>query len=179
VEFRTIPEATGSYAFCTGTRGPSCTTTHASKYRKPRVGKGVNGVFMYLQGSEVHGIPLRQVSDGPSKTYFIGEVAEGHKKETRNRWTAAGRYVDSLRSTENPMNTPVGLGGFEFDSNGYKTTGCFSSKHPGGAIFGFGDGHVEFVNEDIAIDVYQAASTRAAGDDAGSTGVATPTPGCL
>jgi prepilin-type N-terminal cleavage/methylation domain-containing protein/prepilin-type processing-associated H-X9-DG protein len=178
VEFRTIPEATGSYAFCVGTRGPSCTSTHAAKYRKPKVGKGANGVFMYVQGNERHGLPLRQIEDGTSKTYFFGETADGHLPPTRNRWTATGRYVDGLRSTENPMNTPVGIGASEYTANGYTVTGCFASKHPGGAQFAFGDGRVEFVSEDIAGDIYQATSTRSGGDDLANGGAA-PQPGCL
>jgi prepilin-type N-terminal cleavage/methylation domain-containing protein/prepilin-type processing-associated H-X9-DG protein len=161
-------EATGSYAFCIGTVGPSCATSFKAKYRK----NGADGAFMYIEGEERHGIQLRQITDGTSKTYFFGETVDGHLKETRNRWTAAGRYVDGLRSTENPMNTPVGLGGYEYTSNGYTTTGCFASRHPGGSHFAFGDGRVEFVSEDIAIDVYQATSTRAGADDGQSTGAA-------
>jgi prepilin-type processing-associated H-X9-DG protein len=107
---------------------------------------------------------LKEITDGTSNTYFVGETINGHLAETRNRWTAAGRYVDSLRSTENPMNTPVGLGGTEYDSGGYKTTGAFASRHPGGAQFAYGDGRVEFISEDIAINLYRAASTRA-GDE--------------
>jgi prepilin-type processing-associated H-X9-DG protein len=137
-------------------------------------------VFMYLEGDERHGIPLRFITDGTSKTYFFGETINGHLKETRNRWTAAGRYVDGLRTTENPMNTPVGLGAFEYDGDGYQTTGCFASRHPGGAQFAFGDGRVEYVSEDIALQIYQATSTRAGEDDVGDTGTASaaPTPGC-
>jgi len=76
------------------------------------------------------------------------------------------------------MNTPVKFGGFEHGAEGYQTTGCFSSRHAGGAQFAFGDGRVEFVNEDIAYGVYQAASTRAAADGISDTGSNTPKAGC-
>lgn len=169
-------EATGSYAFCVGTVGPSCGSKFNAKYRK----NGADGMFMYIEGNERHGIPLRMITDGTSKTMAFGETVDGHLKETRNRWTAAGRYVDSMRSTENPMNTAVGLGGFEHSAEGYPTTGCFASKHPGGALFAYGDGRVEFLSEDIAINVYQASSTREKGDDVtASNSAASPTPGCL
>ncbi len=171
-EWNQKQEATGSYAFCVGSLGPSCATSFKAKYRK----NGLDGVFMYIQGSERHGIALRLITDGTSKTYFFGETIDGHLKETRNRWTAAGRYVDSLRSTENPMNTAVGLGGSEHGLEGYQTTGCFASRHPGGAQFSFGDGRVEFVSEDIALDVYRRTSTRA-GADEGSVSVG-PQPPC-
>jgi prepilin-type N-terminal cleavage/methylation domain-containing protein/prepilin-type processing-associated H-X9-DG protein len=173
-EWNDKSEATGSYAFCIGTVGPSCGSRFSAKYRK----NGANGAFMYIEGADRHGIPLKRITDGTSKTYFLGETIDGHLKETRNRWTAAGRYVDGLRSTENPMNTPVGFGGFEHGLEGYQTTGCFASRHPGGAHFSFGDGRVEFVNEDIAYGVYQASSTREGEDDISGTGSTTPTAGC-
>jgi prepilin-type N-terminal cleavage/methylation domain-containing protein/prepilin-type processing-associated H-X9-DG protein len=177
-EWNDKQEATGSYAFCAGTKGPSCATRNTAKYRKPPVGAGLDGAFSYLQGSDRRGIALRLISDGTSKTYFFGETVDGHVRETRNRWTAAGRYVDTFRTTENPINTPVGIGAFEYAGDGYVTTGCFASRHPGGAQFAFGDGRVEFVSEDIAIGIYQAAATRAGADDGGTTGTTTPQPGC-
>jgi len=164
------PEATGSYAFCSGSKGPSCATKHDSKYRYvPSGNDGADGVFMYLQASNLRGFKLTEISDGLSNTYFAGETIDGHLAETRNRWTAAGRYLDSLRSTENAMNTPVGLGGLEFTSDGFTTTGAFASRHPRGAHFLYGDARVEFVSEDVAIDVYQAAATRAQDDGVGPT----------
>jgi prepilin-type N-terminal cleavage/methylation domain-containing protein len=166
VEFKPVPEATSSYAFCGGTRGPSYGSGHTPKYRVPKVGKGNNGAFMYVQGGNLNGTALKEITDGLSHTIFFGETIDGHLKETRNRWTAAGRYVDGLRSTENPMNTAVGLGGSENDSGGYKTTGAFASRHVGGGQFAYGDAHVEFLSEDIAINIYRAASTRADDDDA-------------
>jgi prepilin-type N-terminal cleavage/methylation domain-containing protein len=153
-------EATGSYAFCSGTLGTACLTSFKAKYRKS---KGPDGVFMYLEGTERHGIPLRFVSDGTSKTYFLGETRDGHLKETRNRWTAAGRYVDGLRTTQYPMNSTTKTVA-PFSADGYDTVGCFASYHPGGAHFAFGDGRVDFVSEDISIDTYRAASTRDNGD---------------
>ena len=161
--FKPLQEATGSYAFCTGTKGPSYGTTHGGKYRSA----GADGVFTYIQGTERYGIKLKQISDGATHTYFFGESVDGHLKETRNRWTAAGRYVDGLRSTENPMNTPVGIGAFEHSADGYSTTGAFASRHAGGAQFAFGDAHVEFVSEDISIGLYRAAATRAGADNFG------------
>ena len=174
-EFNDKSEATGSYAFCSGTLGPSCATSFKSKYRK---NKGPDGVFMYIEGAERHGIPLRFLTDGTSKTYFFGETIDGHLKPTRNRWTAAGRYVDGLRTTENPMNTAVGLGGSEYAGDGYPTTGCFASRHPGGAHFAFGDGRVEFVTEDIALPIYRATSTRAGADDGQGSGATLPPAVC-
>jgi prepilin-type processing-associated H-X9-DG protein len=164
VDFRDRIEATGSYAFCSGTKGATTGTGFSAKYRK----NGANGVFVYLEGTKREGTALKEITDGTSNTIFLGETIDGHLKETRNRWTAAGRYVDGLRQTQFPINASVELYPSQaFDSNGYKTLGTFASRHPGGAQFAYGDGRVELVSEDIAIGLYWAASTHAGDDDAG------------
>jgi prepilin-type processing-associated H-X9-DG protein len=44
--------------------------------------------------------------------------------------------------------------------------GAFQSRHPGGALFVFGDGHVDLLNENIDhLRVYAALATRN-GDEA-------------
>ncbi|MBN2296191.1 MAG: DUF1559 domain-containing protein [Pirellulales bacterium] len=40
----------------------------------------------------------------------------------------------------------------------------FGSNHPGGAPFVFADGHVDFLNDTIDMDTYQALSTIADGE---------------
>lgn len=150
-------EATGSYAFCSGSIGPSSGVDADVKYFN-------NGVFLYLYGEERHGKDLREITDGTSHTIFLGETVDGHAQATRNRWTAAARHLDSLRTTDNPMNTVAGTGWSEVDRYGYVTAGAFASRHAGGAQFAFGDGHVEFLVEGIAQPLYEALSTRAGGE---------------
>ena len=41
-----------------------------------------------------------------------------------------------------------------------RSNGAFGSYHPGGAQFGFADGHVSFLSESIPLPIYQALSTR-------------------
>ena len=41
--------------------------------------------------------------------------------------------------------------------------GGFGSPHPGGSLFSFGDGHVEFLSGTIAAGVYQQLGHRADG----------------
>lgn len=168
VTFKPTPEATSSYAFCIGTHGPSYKTGNGAKYRVAiGTSRPTDGAFAYIYQNERHGAALKELTDGTSATIFFGETIDGHLPETRNRWTAAGRYVDSLRSTENPMNAAVGLGWSEHTADGYPTTGAFASRHPSGAQFAYGDGHVEFLSEDIALGVYQAASTAAGAEPPG------------
>jgi prepilin-type processing-associated H-X9-DG protein len=40
----------------------------------------------------------------------------------------------------------------------------FSSKHTGGAVFGFADGHIAFVRQSVDLTVYQAAGSRNGGE---------------
>jgi prepilin-type N-terminal cleavage/methylation domain-containing protein/prepilin-type processing-associated H-X9-DG protein len=145
-------EATGSYAFSMGSNGPSFGIDTLT------VKMDNNGMFMYNRN-----ITIQEVTDGTSNTLYLGETINGHEKETSNRWSAASRHLDSLRSTDNPMNTPVGQG-ITINLYGYKTNGSFASAHPGGAQFSFGDGHGIFLSETIELQVYHALSTRNLGE---------------
>ncbi|MEO2049376.1 MAG: DUF1559 domain-containing protein [Pirellulales bacterium] len=151
-DHRGEPEATGSYAFSMGSNGPSFGIDTLT------VKMDNSGMFMYNRN-----ITIQEVTDGTSNTLYLGETINGHEKETSNRWSAASRHLDSLRSTDNPMNTPVGQG-ITINLYGYKTNGSFASAHPGGAQFTFGDGHGVFLSETIDLQVYQALSTRNLGE---------------
>jgi len=145
-------DATGSYAFVHGTYGPSSTTS-----QNPL--KHYNtGMFMYLLTKKV-----ADCKDGLSNTMFVGEVIESHTQECSNRWNVGSRHLDSLRSTENPLNTPCGKG-IVLDLYGYKTSGAFASYHPAGGQFGFGDGSVHFFTENMDLKTYRALSTRKGGE---------------
>lgn len=144
--------ATGSYAFSAGHRGitspfpvNACLTKHHN-----------SGAHLYWQAVE-----LRQVTDGTSKTYSIGEVTDGHLKDGSNIWSYAFRYADCFRVTDVAMNTPLELVGKAVGTSDSVVNGAFSSNHPGGVHFSFLDGHVEFVIEDIDLDIYQNFSTIA------------------
>jgi prepilin-type N-terminal cleavage/methylation domain-containing protein/prepilin-type processing-associated H-X9-DG protein len=136
--------ATGHYAFVTGTIGPGASGN--TKYDN-------DGVFMYRVL-----IKPSDVTDGLSNTMFVGEVTEVDDAGCANCWVAASRYSDSLRSTWYAINTPQELGHSKYG------TGGFSSLHPGGCNFGFGDGHVDFISENIDIYAYRAMSTRDKGE---------------
>jgi prepilin-type N-terminal cleavage/methylation domain-containing protein/prepilin-type processing-associated H-X9-DG protein len=140
--------ATGNYAFMHGTQGPSFGTSQAMKHNN-------NGSFVYLQT-----FPLAAITDGLSNTVFVGEVIEAHIDKSSNRWLLGSRHLDSMRSTENPINTPPGTG-IVLNLYGYQANGAFGSRHPGGALFGFGDGHVQFISDVVDLVVYRAMATRA------------------
>ena len=158
-----IVPATGSYAFVMGINGP--------EYQGSAPVKHLNtGVFQYHRVFEA-----RQITDGMSKTIFVGEVREGDKPWNGNVWSQALRHTHSLRSTENPLNTPpntanLALATRMIHQGQYALNGAFGSEHPGGANFVFGDGHVEFFTDDIESVLYNASATMRCGDGAGEPG---------
>ena len=162
-EMETRPElspAVSSYALNMGTRGVNNGNGGSTKFEN-------DGVFMYARRFQ-----LRQISDGLSNTYLGGEVADGHLfngsfRKYVNLWSRGSRYVSSLRTTENPLNSLllVTSGQLEANSNNDDlAAGTFGSYHPGGAHFAYMDGHVAFISESIDFDAYQATSTREGGE---------------
>ncbi|MCA9161543.1 MAG: DUF1559 domain-containing protein [Planctomycetales bacterium] len=143
--------ATGSYAFVHGTMGPSHGISAAMKVDN-------TGVFVYR-----YAYRPSDVIDGLSNTMFIGEVIDAHTNLSTNIWTQAGRHESCLRTTENPINTPPGTG-ITTSPYGIALNGAFASRHPGGANFAFGDGHVTFIAENIDLATYRGLSTRAKGE---------------
>ncbi|MBN2024226.1 MAG: DUF1559 domain-containing protein [Pirellulales bacterium] len=142
-----LPAATGSYALVAGAIGAAQGLTSACKFDN-------TGVFYYLAAHKVE-----EIADGLSKTMFVGEVVEGHKINSSNIWSRALREMDCHRSTSNPLNTPPG-DPIYMSNYGLKVNGAFGSRHPGGANFAFGDGRVDFVEDNVDLYVYQSMSTR-------------------
>lgn len=151
---------TGSYAMCMGSNGPSFGIL-------PNVKVENTGLFMYKRT-----FAIQEVLDGLSKTFVAGETTNGHlrKYDTYNIWSQGIRHVSSLRNTENPLNTPPGLGTTRVMKATYTplANGAFISNHPGGGNFVFGDGHTKFISENIDLELYRALSTRA-GEEVGNS----------
>lgn len=151
--------ATGTYALSVGTMGATWTND-------PKAECLNDGMFV-----EVFSRALRQVIDGTSHTFAVGEVRNAHTPEGQNVWSYADRQKNCLRSTENPLNTPPGstLGTYFADNNMIPLpngqypiiNAAFSSDHRTGGNFLYIDGHVNFVSDNVALGVYQATSTFA------------------
>ncbi len=145
---RDTPVATGTYAFCHGHLGPTYGLS-------PTVKCGNTGIFVYR-------IPraMSEITDGLSNTFALGEVVNAHQKTNGGSvWTYADRHEHSLRSTENPLNTPTGKGTTLVGSYNPGVNGAFGSDHPGGGNFMFADGHVEFIFDSVDLLVYRGYST--------------------
>lgn len=144
--YQPVLAATSSYAFCNGSLGPD-NLVHVTKYKN-------NGAFGYVtQRSHAN------IQDGLSNTFFVGEVVRPDLWESSNVWTYAIANADSLRTTTNPLNTRPGDGVTVELRNG-----AFGSSHLGGGNFVFGDGHVEFLDDSIDLNVYRSLSTMAEGE---------------
>jgi prepilin-type N-terminal cleavage/methylation domain-containing protein/prepilin-type processing-associated H-X9-DG protein len=135
-----------SYAMMMGTIGP-CGNTTDSKWHN-------NGLF-YLTTAHC----IADIVDGTSSTICVGEVLEGSTMDSSNVWFFGGRWGDTLRCSQEPINTPPRRG-CTITAWGQTLNGAFGSYHPGGCSFGFADGHVSFVAETIPLVIYQALSTR-------------------
>lgn len=146
-------DATGSYVFVHGRRGPSFGTDQVN------LKHGNTGVFNYLAAYS-----MSDILDGTAQTLAFGEVLDADKPESSNRWTVGSRHLDSLRSTENPINTPPGTGPITLTIYGSVLNGAMGSRHPGGSMFGFCDGHVAFLSETVDMTIYRAVATRAGGE---------------
>jgi prepilin-type N-terminal cleavage/methylation domain-containing protein/prepilin-type processing-associated H-X9-DG protein len=96
-------------------------------------------------------INLSNITDGTSKTLLVGER---HSGDLSGVWVGVRSYYSdgvtglpmTLGTSESRINAKAGAG----------QTG-FSSQHPGGALFVFADGHVDFLDE--AIDYNQTGAT--------------------
>jgi prepilin-type N-terminal cleavage/methylation domain-containing protein len=150
--FPSVKPAVSDYAFVTGTKGPSF-----------GVGCGVktdnNGPFVYAKG-----VKAKKIIDGLSHTAFVGEVIEPHTRKSSNIWSFGARHADCLRSTQNAINTPPGLGSIVSSGATAGSNGAFASKHVTGAHFAFGDGRVTFLTEEISQSAYDAMATIAGGE---------------
>lgn len=147
----TINAAIGSYAFVTGTNGPSQGISFAVKYDN-------NGMFVYRNTRRI-----ADITDGTSNTLAIGEVSDGHLGPNVNIWSVGSRHAHSLRTTENPINTPPGTG-ITYNDAGTRRNGAFMSRHSGGANFLLADSSVRFLSQNIGMTEYRNASTIRGGE---------------
>ncbi len=145
--------ATGNYSPVAGSSGVTASST--VKYAG-------DGMFYYLKAHRI-----RDVTDGLSKTMFVGEVVASHTEESSNVWSRAVRLMDCQRTTYNPLNTKPGEPEY-YSAYGFKVNAAFASKHPMGANFVFGDGHVDFITDNINLLTYRALSTRRGGEPIGN-----------
>ena len=152
----TIPVASGSYANVLGSLRPDDPNS-LIKFCG-------DGVFFYSRK-----IRQAEILDGLSNTLFVGETRDSNlideatgKALNSNIWSNGNRMQSTMRTTCTPLNTPPGVNagtGLTEESSAI-SNGGFSSLHPGGANFAFGDGHVVFINDSIDLATYTMMAAR-------------------
>lgn len=101
------------------------------------------------------GTEFRQVSDGLTNTFMVGETLPAHND--RNCLFCPNFPV---ASTHIPVNTFLD---WRNDEDFWETSG-FKSRHPGGVNMAMGDASVQFVSEQIDYLVWNQYGTTAAGE---------------
>lgn len=120
----------------------------------------VRGFCVGLLCRDRKAIKLREVSDGLSNTYLVGETLPSH-----NVWNNLFGDVMVIASTQIPLNTLMSDDGNPDNPKPQRThTTGFKSSHASGCNMAMGDGSVHFENDDIDPYVYAAKGTRSAGD---------------
>jgi len=119
-----------------------------------------NGVF-FLNSA----VRYEDVSDGTTHTIFIGEkicdVATdlGWMSGTSSTLRNTGELINTSRNRVRQSQ----MAGSADDSAAGVVVGGFGSYHAGGAMFAFGDGHVNFLPSTIKLETFQQLGHRADG----------------
>jgi prepilin-type N-terminal cleavage/methylation domain-containing protein/prepilin-type processing-associated H-X9-DG protein len=97
-----------------------------------------------------------QIADGTSNTILAGERSSAN-------WAGVWIGVRNYNSDgDTGLRHNLGISDAKINSRNEDARRGFSSQHPGGALFLFADGHVEFVDEDIQFNQTGATSRNMA-----------------
>lgn len=146
----------GDYGVCIGAGngwndGSMIHLTHHTAALIGTFGGGSTGFLgMFSVNSDT---AMRDVDDGTSNTIMTGELQKLHgpgaPKSSQDSWATGG--VGTMFDTGISGGTSGG-----FNNNFYQSAG---SDHVGGAHFGFGDGSVRFLSENMSSQVYKELGT--------------------
>lgn len=161
----------------TGRGNPSIAGCGKSDY-KGNTGSDDNGTLVKISDAVGKnygsGISFKDIEDGLSNTFLVGESSY-YLSISDDPVLAAGEGVLGNNDTDFPIwagargsdemtlaktNPPSVL-------NSRADDDCFYSEHQGGAYFGFADGSVHFISENISLDTYFDLGARADGNQIG------------
>jgi prepilin-type N-terminal cleavage/methylation domain-containing protein len=103
---------------------------------------------------------MAELRDGTSTTFMIGESSNDIGNHSGGSWT---HYNHTTGTCAIPLNYRQPNGDW-WSHGDWGRHYSFHSFHPGGAMFGLGDGTVVFISEDIDLDLYRALATIRGGE---------------
>ncbi len=124
-------------------------------------------------------IRLEDISDGTSQTIFVGEklndgLGEGWASGTRASLRNSGSGINSASQRGSRALADSDDGGDNAAASksaiaagaddGLRFVGGYSSRHPGGANFSFGDGSVRFIKNSITPRIFRWLANRSDGE---------------
>lgn len=123
---------------------------------------GLQGLFSPIKSGRFRPKQLRDVVDGVSNTFAIGEISVFNTSEDfptpqRSAWAMGAKYNSSKQV--NQVFT-VKSTAQSIDSVGINLNHVpFASNHPGGTHFALVDGSVQFIDKNISLDILKIYSS--------------------
>ena len=153
---RSVSQTIIPYLFCpSDTSPPTIEAQRRSSSGSETIAAGnYLGVACMLDSGR--SVQFRNVTDGLSNTLMLGEMmynlSMNSGRESTASWVGWATFesewvMDAVPHFSASHISPI-------------NQGTFGSRHPGGAYFALGDGHVRFVSENIDLGVYDALGTR-------------------
>jgi prepilin-type N-terminal cleavage/methylation domain-containing protein/prepilin-type processing-associated H-X9-DG protein len=127
---------------------------------------GSDGGYTAINGVIVHGSTVRfkNITDGTSKTFVLGEASFGDHIDNSNRSWIAGmvgnRFYYSSKNVTYAINSGARPGP-------QRNNMGFGSQHPGGCHFALADGSVHFVTENVELRMLFNLASRNDGQATG------------
>ena len=112
-------------------------------------------------------VTIADISDGTSHTLLVGELAwdVGHFHTWPAGISDGWQYTPMLRNVAYPLNSYA----FSWEAGTTLANDVsFGSRHPGGAHFGLADGSVQFLSENVRLEVFKALASRAGAEVVGA-----------
>lgn len=144
----------------------------------PFAARPAHGIFgMATQGGRPRSTSAKDVTDGLSKTWLLGEISWAGMARQGNANTSSyltgyngwggGQFITPARNIFYPR--PINSSRTEIQFMTIASDNAWNnlnwgSNHPGGASFATADGAVQFVNESIDMETFMAAGCMNCGD---------------
>jgi prepilin-type N-terminal cleavage/methylation domain-containing protein/prepilin-type processing-associated H-X9-DG protein len=171
--------AHGNYSGNAGIR-PWWQAYQTENYTNLAIPEVARGPFEKVFGGENQGIPLSKVVDGTSNTVMVGEIRQFPGFDARGVLYLGSGCFYSHESTPNTAATdsvewcteeavPEAPCTVQFSGSRGPFRQTARSKHVGGVQVAYCDGHVEFINNEIALTVWKSIATRNGGEATTST----------